>query len=281
MSEERGVSWPTRLAGLALLAAGLAAGAVAARGVYRFLAAAEGIGLFSGIVLGIVAVALAVLGGLLLRPPAAGDAAARRRWARRRLWAALVVGMCAFPAFFLTVTTSVVRGQADRHQAACLDHQRALAGALLRRLPASGWPARGGKAFVLALVAHGVLAPDDPEDLGLLFCPACGMPDFEREMQHAYRGLTPESLDRTHLTSLTAYAGRRNDEAAYRLDAAGGSAGEEPILACLCHARCALVAFADGSVRRLDREQLGLGLDDPIVVGEASRSPILKKLSFD
>jgi hypothetical protein len=281
VSEERAVSWPTRLAGLALLGVGLAAGALAAHGVYRFLAADEGTGLFRGIVLGIVAVALGALGWLLLRPPAAGDDAARRRWARRRLWAALVVGMCAFPAFFLTVTTSVVRGQAERHQTACLEHQRALAAALLRRKPVDGWPAQGGKAFVLALVAHGVLAPDDPGDLALLFCPACGMPDFEREMQHAYRGLTPESLDRTHLTSLTAYAGRRNDEAAYRLDAAGAVAGEEPILACLCHPRRALVAFADGSARLLDRKQLGLGPDDPLIVGESSRSPILKKLSFD
>ena len=41
----------------------------------------------------------------------------------------------------------------------------------------------------------------------------------------------------------------------------------------------ALVAFADGGFEIMNRVDLGLGPEDPVVVGEESKSPVLRALS--
>lgn len=272
-------SGASRILGGLLGVAGLAALAVTVTLFRDFVSDDDGIALVGGSVWAIGTVAVLVLALTLLVPVEEGDAEAGRRRDRRRVWAGLVVGMCVFPAAFLTATRGV--GSLHLHKAGCLDHLRQMSTILAERSRSDGWPDHGGKAFVLSLVADGVVDEDEPENLEVFFCPACGMPQFERRMLDAYEGLTPATLDQTYLHALTAYAGRRNDEAAYRLGPEGEDAADEPVLACLCHPRVALVAFADGSARVLEKEELGLGPDDRVVVGEASKSPILKKLSFD
>ncbi len=267
--------------GVLLLLGGLVALGMGLWLFRSFAVHGNGVGLVGGIVWGIGAIAVLVLGWTLVRPAPAGDEEAERRLGRRQTWAGLVIAMSFLPAAFLYVVPSHTHGEASDRKTQCLHHQRQIATILAERSLRRGWPKHGGKAFVLSLVADGVISAAEPKNLEVFFCPACGIPEFEPEMLWAYGRLTPESLDRTYLNSLTAYAGRRNDEEAYRLEPEDASSSEEPVLACLCHPRVALVAFADGSARQLDRERLGLAPDDPIIVGEDSKSPILKKLSFD
>lgn len=52
----------------------------------------------------------------------------------------------------------------------------------------------------------------------------------------------------------------------------------QPIAACVHHETGANVLFDDGSVNFFDREQLGVGPDDDVVAGPASKSPMLRVL---
>ena len=55
----------------------------------------------------------------------------------------------------------------------------------------------------------------------------------------------------------------------------------QSIMACLHHQGGANVLFDDGAVQFLDRERLGLGPDDPITVGSASKSELLRPLILE
>ena len=79
---------------------------------------------------------------------------------------------------------------------------------------------------------------------------------------------------------LGGYAGRRNDEAAWRLEDVEDPS-REVILGCRHHEDGVVLGYADGRARFLDRKALGLGPDDPIEFGDASKSPLLRALSED
>lgn len=146
-----------------------------------------------------------------------------------------------------------------------------------------GWPPHSGKNFILALVASGAIDAQNPDNLPVFFPHAdpARTPDAS-----LYAEVTPESLGTRRFPDLTAYAGRRNADPRYRLPT--GEAGEllddppEPLVADVSSwADHAIVGFSNGSVRALDRKALGLDETDPIVVGDASRSPVLRPLSLD
>ena len=65
------------------------------------------------------------------------------------------------------------------------------------------------------------------------------------------------------------------------LDPEQDAKGPTPLIGDLSCDDGAVVGYSDGSVRFLDREELGLGPDDPIVAGPRSKSPILRRLSSD
>jgi hypothetical protein len=51
-----------------------------------------------------------------------------------------------------------------------------------------------------------------------------------------------------------------------------------PVIADLSFDDVAIVGFTSGQVRAMTRDDLGLGPDDPLVAGDASKSPLLREL---
>jgi hypothetical protein len=129
---------------------------------------------------------------------------------------------------------------------------------------------------VLALVAHKLIDIRNPDNLEVFFCPQQGS-SVHVPTGEAYERVTKDALTWRRFPELTDFAGRRNDEPAYVLDDEAET-GNEPILACR-YGGGVIVGFDDGRVRVVDREDLGLGPDEEIVFGEASTSPLLRKLS--
>jgi hypothetical protein len=76
--------------------------------------------------------------------------------------------------------------------------------------------------------------------------------------------------------ALCSYAGR--DFERFPLDST--KAASEPICACLCHPKGALVVFQAGDVRWMTLADLGLDSDDEKIVGPDSKSPVLRVLRF-
>ena len=158
----------------------------------------------------------------------------------------------------------------------CVNNARYMAIIFSERSRKRDWPLYGGKNFVLALVAHKLIDIRNPDNLEIFFCPEPGE-QRTRPTREAYERVTKETLTRRRFPELTDFAGRRNDEPAYRLRR-DEDAAVEPILACVL-GDIVVVGFSDGAVRRMDRDDLGLEPDAEIVFGEASASPLLRKLS--
>lgn len=190
----------------------------------------------------------------------------------RSVSALLLLVLLALAIFALTPLVS----DEEPRQRDSMDNLRDLAGmqATLGR-----WPRFGGKAFVLAVVARGGIHPKNERGLRTLFAPDEVPPHFATFIQR-FEAVSWKSLrEGLDVSALTSYAGRRNDEEPYRLTQK--SAEEEAAIYADIHSipDHAIVAFADGSVTVLGRAELGLERDDPIVVGEAARSPLLRALS--
>lgn len=146
----------------------------------------------------------------------------------------------------------------------------------------ASWPSVSGKAFVLWHLAVGRIDRRAPGILEVFFSPGDALRRADRINPERWDEVTRNALleGRLDLSSLTSYAGRRNGEKEHRLTSDDLSAGA-PVLADLSFQDegFVLVAFSNGRVQRMTRADLGLGPDDPIVVGDASRSPILRHLS--
>lgn len=138
------------------------------------------------------------------------------------------------------------------------------------------WPPYGGRNFVLSMVAHKLIDIRNPKNLEIFFCP--GSPAAQpMPPRAAYEAVTKASLATQRFRALTDFAGRRNDEEAYRLHP-DDHERERPILGCRMDDGV-ILGFSNGRARYVDREGLGLGPDDPIVFGEESPSPLLCPLS--
>lgn len=188
-------------------------------------------------------------------------------------------------ALFVWRGVRVVSDLADRTaRTKSEDHVRSL----LHLLTSAGGsskplPPYEGKAFVLALVATGEIDRRSPRELHLLF----SWGDADRRLEAAggvgaYARISLESLRAPDpgRAALTSYAGPRRGEVE-RAGAPGAALEGIPLIGDLSFPDGAIVGFADGRARWLDREALGLGPDDPIVAGDGSRSPLLQRLSSD
>ena len=136
-----------------------------------------------------------------------------------------------------------------------------------------------GKAFVLSVVARGMVNRKNERALSHLFSTNDEVNGTEVVDFSLYRRVTRDALRAgMDVSTLTSYAGRRNAHPEYSIRRGGKS---DPLLADLHTAPWGfvIVAFADGHVERMDRKALGLDCDDPFVVGEGSKSPILRSLS--
>lgn len=203
-----------------------------------------------------------------VRGPSSGDAVHPPVW----LWIGLGLVVFVIPAVLL-VSAGVQATHPDTDR---IDDVRHLTRLIVDRARRTGrWPPFGGERFVLSVVAYGDSRVGRREDARLFFSgyrPAGALPD-----PAAYAGITPESLETLPGASLTSYAGRRNAEERWRLP--DGEAPDAPILADLVPPGGAIVGFASGRTAFLGRRALELGPDDPLVVGEATRSPALRALS--
>jgi len=99
--------------------------------------------------------------------------------------------------------------------------------------------------------------------------------DGERSTGKAFVLKLVPAAERGRFQDLAQYAGPAS------LDPEPDAKGPTPLIGRLSCDDGAVVGYSDGSVRFLDREELGLGPDDPIVAGPRSRSPILRRLSTD
>ena len=160
------------------------------------------------------------------------------------------------------------------------DNIRLLVTLMLVKVTERGWKyfPYGGKCFVLGPVASGDLDKTQADHLAVLYSPT--VPKSKYAPLEAYKDVTRDALKAGRdCSKLTSYAGRRNNEAAYRITAAEESAGTI-IIADLSFEDVVIAGWSNGRVGELSREQLGLGPDDHITVGDESKSPMLKKLSL-
>ncbi len=147
----------------------------------------------------------------------------------------------------------------------------------------AGWPRYSGKRFVLSVLATGDVDRSNPKNLEIFFSPG----DKQRSVKKAggpdaYKGITKQALREGKLpvAHLTSYAGRRNLEREHVVTPAEEKAGTA-VIADLSFPDIAIVGFTNGAVRTMTRKQLGLGPEDPIVVGDKSKSELLRSLSSD
>ena len=184
----------------------------------------------------------------------------------------------------LAATVMVTGGTHSPHDATeRINNVRHLAMLIVERAAREGsWPTWDGKRFVLSVVAHGDWRVAKEADAQLLF--AGYRKPGTLPTPSSYAAVTVETLATLPVASLTSYAGRRNTDSRFRLPDGWLSRpdswmGDEPILADLSLPDVAIVGFANGSARALEREELGLDPEDPIVAGDASKSPLLRALS--
>lgn len=138
------------------------------------------------------------------------------------------------------------------------------------------WPRYGGKNFVLSLVAYGDVDCRNPRNLEVFFCPQSGMriPSLAE-----WEDVTLEGLRTKRFEAFTCFAGRRNDEDAYRLSG-NESEDDEPILGYRDPlGKYVLVGFASGYVRWYSVNELNLAPGEALAFGDASSNGMLRKLS--
>lgn len=140
------------------------------------------------------------------------------------------------------------------------------------------YPPVGGKAFVLWPLVSGKVDFDTPGLVPLFFSPA-DTGALERARLDEYRDLTKLNLRGSKdVSRLTSFVGRRAP--ADPSDGPGlALTGSTPLLGDLNFPDGAIVGFANGEVKWLTREELGLGPEDPIVAGPTSKSHILRQLA--
>ena len=142
-----------------------------------------------------------------------------------------------------------------------------------------GYPPYSGKAFILSLVATGQLDRRNAANLEILFSPGDKQLSLKKAGVETYKEISKASLKKgMDVSKLTSYAGRRNSEPEHLVTSDQERQGT-PLIADLSFPDMAIVGFSNGSVKTMTREELGLDLTDPIVVGDASKSKLLKKLS--
>ena len=211
---------------------------------------------------------LSILCFLRLRP---APARPRARLARRFALLALPVWLVPGCVLLLTPHTS---GNCSSGKVRCVNNVRQMSTILSELARDREWPPYDGKNFVLSLVVDGVIDPTRVKNLELFFCPEDERHRLDEAGLERFRQLAPELLLERRFPELTSYAGlRREGRAAYQ------ASGVVPIIGCRHDFDGVALGLSNGSARYLDREDLGLGRDDPLVFGEASPSPLLRHLS--
>ncbi len=188
-----------------------------------------------------------------------------------------IVGVLVLVSWYALQTTLLPRVEQAQHLTMSTNNIRQIAVILAGQAPRRGWPKLTGKAFVLSVVASGVVDADHPANVQIFFSPADEERGADRVDPGRWQELTMEALlAGEDFDDLTSYAGP-----AQVSTAAVTGKGPVPILADLSFEDVVIVAFTDGSVRPMTRKDLGLARGDPIVIGPESKSEVLRALSYE
>ncbi len=141
-----------------------------------------------------------------------------------------------------------------------------------------GWPAYSGKNFVLSLVATNQLDRRNAQNLEVLFPPSM-REQFEALDLDEYKQVTKANLQTRRFPHLTGYAGRRNADPEFAMNAEREKRGVV-LIADLTHPDGILVGMSNGAVYLMEWEDLDLPPPSgPVVVGPKAQHPMLRALS--
>lgn len=143
------------------------------------------------------------------------------------------------------------------------------------------WPSYGGKRFVLWLAAANLLDTRDARQLSVLFSPGDATRSLEKAGgPKAFQSLTKDTLrdPKLDVGPLTSYAGRRNDDKSHLLTASDLSRNA-PVLADLSFPDGVIFGYSGGEAKWVSREELGIPVGVPIVVGDESPNEVLRNFS--
>jgi len=192
----------------------------------------------------------------------------------------ILVVITIIAALIGIVAAIIPQAQQASRKVQCANNLHNIGGMLVQRQTGKGLGTRGGSAMLLQIYKLGMIRKGDEK---VFICPGDKMtrgqdpeaPDFVKR----YDSLDLENVD----PLLTSYAGRdrknypikadSREKQAWAADCQGddGRTGHHP--------GGLNVLYDDGSVVFLDSEALGLGPDDPIVIGPDSTVDVLKQFT--
>jgi hypothetical protein len=197
----------------------------------------------------------------------------------RPVWPLVLVGVAvvllavSVGAYFYLRDSLAPRIMRKQDVTRSLNNLRQMAQLLAFRAPRKGYPPYTGKRLVVSLIADGVIDVRDLRNVEIFFSPADPDRSAKAVPPERWQAVTRAALDAgLDVDELTSYVGPS-------VLLGNVPDMQTPVLADLHFEDVILVAFAGGWTREMSREDLGLGPDDPIEVGEAAKSPILRGLS--
>jgi prepilin-type N-terminal cleavage/methylation domain-containing protein len=189
----------------------------------------------------------------------------------------ILVVITIIAALFTLVAAIIPRAMAANRKAQCANNLHQIGGVLMERAVSKGLGTRGGSAMVLQAYTLGLIRKGDEK---VFLCPGDilirGQNLDDPEFKKRY-----EAIDLNKIDPLTcSYAGRNR-----KIDPIKPDSREKQGWACDCqgddgrtghHQAGVNMLYDDASVVFLDHEALGIGLDDPVVIGGETTIPQLK-----
>ena len=190
----------------------------------------------------------------------------------------ILVVITIIAALISIVAAVIPRAAAANRKVQCANNLKNIGGVLQERFVAKGPGTRGGSAMLLQTYTLGLIRKGDEK---VFLCPGDiiirGQNLDDPEFKKRYETIDLAKIDRL----LISYAGRfrkqhplrpdKNENQGWAVDCQGddGRIGH--------HQGGVNILYDDSSVVFLDNEALGVGIDDPIVVGIDSTIPELQK----
>ncbi|MCK6479578.1 MAG: prepilin-type N-terminal cleavage/methylation domain-containing protein [Planctomycetes bacterium] len=190
----------------------------------------------------------------------------------------ILVVITIIAALIGVVAAIIPQAQQASRKVQCSNNLHNIGGMLVQRQTGKGLGTRGGSAMLLNTYKLGMIRKGDEK---VFICPGDKMtrsqdpesPDFLKR----YENIDLDNID----PLIISYAGRNRKNYPIRADSR-----EKQAWACDCqgddgrtghHPGGLNVLYDDASVVFLDTEALGLGIDDPIVIGPDSTVEVLKQ----